>query len=335
MGLETVTYITDLVVTNPVSSDAKTQGDDHLRAIKTGLAGSFPTASKAWYNPTSSSKTADFTVTAAMMNTLFYVSTASGTVTTTLPSLASGDAGWECSFVKTNTGTNPLFIAPASGTLQSGEVPSLAKCRRVIPGHVCKAVWTGSAWYVTRNCNTPVGGYIEGQWATTPVGFELPNGQTLSSASTNYPEFYSVNGSSGATLDLTGRATAMKEASATRLTSAGSGVTGSTLGSANGLTELTTMVRANLPNTAVNVTITMNSHDHLMNSKNTMAYFGASVSVGSNEIIFTNNGAATNIRTGGTVDTGSGTFNLNGSVTQTGFSVVQPTIVVNKVLVVE
>lgn len=43
MGLETVTYISDLVTTNPVgATDQKAQGDDHLRAIKTGLLGSFP-----------------------------------------------------------------------------------------------------------------------------------------------------------------------------------------------------------------------------------------------------------------------------------------------------
>lgn len=41
MGLETVTYITDLVKTNPVSSDDPSQGDDHLRNIKKGLLNSF------------------------------------------------------------------------------------------------------------------------------------------------------------------------------------------------------------------------------------------------------------------------------------------------------
>jgi hypothetical protein len=40
MGLETVTYIGDLVTTNPTASDAKSQGDDHLRAIKTALKNS-------------------------------------------------------------------------------------------------------------------------------------------------------------------------------------------------------------------------------------------------------------------------------------------------------
>ena len=43
MGLETGTYISDLVVTNPVgASDAKSQGDDHLRLIKATLKNTFP-----------------------------------------------------------------------------------------------------------------------------------------------------------------------------------------------------------------------------------------------------------------------------------------------------
>lgn len=37
MGLETVTNIADLVRTNPTGGDAKSQGDDHLRNIKTAL----------------------------------------------------------------------------------------------------------------------------------------------------------------------------------------------------------------------------------------------------------------------------------------------------------
>ena len=33
MGLETATYISQLVATNPTSSDPVSQGDDHLRLI--------------------------------------------------------------------------------------------------------------------------------------------------------------------------------------------------------------------------------------------------------------------------------------------------------------
>lgn len=41
MALETGTYISDLVVTNPTAADAKSQGDDHLRLIKSALKNTF------------------------------------------------------------------------------------------------------------------------------------------------------------------------------------------------------------------------------------------------------------------------------------------------------
>jgi hypothetical protein len=42
MGLETGTYIDDLVATNPVSGDQLSQADDHLRLIKSFILASFP-----------------------------------------------------------------------------------------------------------------------------------------------------------------------------------------------------------------------------------------------------------------------------------------------------
>jgi hypothetical protein len=43
MGLETATYISGLVATNPVNAtDPVSQGDDHLRLIKTTILNSFP-----------------------------------------------------------------------------------------------------------------------------------------------------------------------------------------------------------------------------------------------------------------------------------------------------
>ena len=47
MGLETGTYISDLVSTNPVSSDPKSEGDDHLRFIKSTVKATFPNVSGA------------------------------------------------------------------------------------------------------------------------------------------------------------------------------------------------------------------------------------------------------------------------------------------------
>lgn len=42
MGLETGEFITDLVVTNPLGTDPKAQGDDHIRLVKKTTQQSFP-----------------------------------------------------------------------------------------------------------------------------------------------------------------------------------------------------------------------------------------------------------------------------------------------------
>lgn len=42
MALETATYISGLVAANPASTDPKSQGDDHLRLIKSAILATFP-----------------------------------------------------------------------------------------------------------------------------------------------------------------------------------------------------------------------------------------------------------------------------------------------------
>ena len=47
MPLETGTYISDLVVTNPLNTDVAEQGDDHLRLIKSTIKATFPSLTGA------------------------------------------------------------------------------------------------------------------------------------------------------------------------------------------------------------------------------------------------------------------------------------------------
>ena len=47
MALETFNYIDSLVVTNPTATDNVSQGDDHLRGIKTTLKNTFPNVTGA------------------------------------------------------------------------------------------------------------------------------------------------------------------------------------------------------------------------------------------------------------------------------------------------
>ena len=45
MALETANWVTQLVDTNPTTSDPVSEGDDHLKMIKTVLSNSFPSTS--------------------------------------------------------------------------------------------------------------------------------------------------------------------------------------------------------------------------------------------------------------------------------------------------
>lgn len=327
MGLETANFINDLVTTNPVSGDKRKQGDDHLRLIKAALKATFPNADHAFFFPDAATKTVDFVVASTDMNKTYYVDTTLGEVNATLPSLTADDAGWECAFIKTNTGASALFIAPASGTLQSGEIPDLAKCRRCIPGHKSSARWSGTGWFISRVPNVPVGAELEFQGANLPVGYEWPNGQTLGSASTKYPEFYLVNGNSGVVQDSRGRATAGKDnmggTSADRLTGKTFGVNGDTLGAAGGVEDHALLAAENGPHNHV---LHDPGHVHVMSPFGVVCNGGAVINTAGGTQSMSTAVNTQSSTTGITIDaSGSGDRHNN----------VQPTIIKNKILVVE
>lgn len=329
MGLESGTYIDDFVITNPTSGDPRSQGDNHLRLIKELLQNTFPNADKAFYFPTTEAKTADFTVADTDLNKTFMVNTSGGEVTATLPTLGAGDAGWECHFIKTNTDAIALFIAPASGTLQSGEVSGLAKCRRCIPGHRSTARWSGSAWYISRVLGAPIGSCLEFHGTSLPVGYEWPTGATLASASTKYPEFYAVNGNSGVTLDRQERVAAMADKTGvSRLTDQSGGVSG-TFGDTGG-GETATLVQANLPD----IDLTAGSsgdHMHTVDVDHNANSFA--IGSGGPPTANSDNSGSDEIYTTSTSGAHQHTVPLGGS--DTPVNLVQPTIIVNFILVVE
>ena len=47
MALESTTYINGLVVTNPTGTDARSQGDDHIRLVKSAIKATFPSLTGA------------------------------------------------------------------------------------------------------------------------------------------------------------------------------------------------------------------------------------------------------------------------------------------------
>lgn len=203
MGLETGTFIDDLVTTNPAGTDLKTQGDDHIRLLKTILKATFPRAGKAFYFPQNLSKTVDYVVVAADDKSTLSIDTTAGAVTLTLPTLASGDAGWSIEVIKTNTGTNPVFIAPPSGTLNG-----FSKIRRTLEFLITKVVWNGSAFFASRPNGNCVGGFRDFAGSVLPNDCLWPDGTTFTAAS-----FVELNSALGGNTrpDLRGRVRATKD----------------------------------------------------------------------------------------------------------------------------
>lgn len=325
MGVESATYVNDFDTSLPDSTDLRAQGDDHLRLIKNVLKNTFTGATRAFQIPGALSKTADYSVVKADGESTIYCSTASGNVTFTLPSLVALDAGWKVHFIKTNSGANPMFIAPPTGTINSGGISGLAKCRRAIPGVRVTAIWDGTGFFVTRALANPIGTLLDFTGSSLPAGFEWPNGQTLSS-SANYPEYNSVNGGL-TTFDIRGRVVAGKDdmggTSANRLTNADDGLNGDNLGATGG-GETQVLVTGNLPpyTPAGSVSVTSTISNIFRGTLGVGLTGGGAVN-GSNDTV-----------AGSVTSTGTLTGTAQGG-TSTAFGIIQPTIIANKLLVVE
>ena len=106
MGLETATYISQLVDTNPTSSDPVSQGDDHLRLIKEVLQAQFTTLGAA-----------AVTTTAAELNLLDGVTTLAPEGTAVL---STGEAV-TTKFLRTDGDGTSSWQIPAGTTYTAGD----------------------------------------------------------------------------------------------------------------------------------------------------------------------------------------------------------------------
>lgn len=326
MTIEVATYVGDLQPAQPPSTDPRGQGDDHLRLIKQVLQNSFPGLEKAIYFDFYSAKSASFSVVAADLGKIFGVSTAGGAVTATLPgSLGTSDAGWSCRLIKTTTDANPIFVAPATGTLTSGYTAGLATARRCIPGAEFVVRWTGSAWIVGRVNALPIGALVDFNSAALPPGYEWPNGQTLSS-SANYPEYNSVNGGL-LTLDLRGRTAVTLDnlggSAAGRL--AGGIITGTAVGNTGG-SDTRSLSTSNMPSYTPSGSVSSSTS---VNGP-TPAAVAASAGVNSS-----GNPQYGNFGGSLAASTSSSFTGSNNGGTSTAFGIMQPSIMCAKLLIVE
>lgn len=125
MALETGTYISDLVATNPASSDNVSTADDHLRLIKSTIKASFPNITGA-ANPTQTEL--NLLVGASALGDV----TTSGTQTLTNKTIALGS--------NTVSGTTAQF----NTALTDGDFATLAGTETLTNKTVTNIVFDGS-----------------------------------------------------------------------------------------------------------------------------------------------------------------------------------------------
>lgn len=131
MGLETATYITDLVSTNPLGTDSKAQGDNHIRLLKSVLQTQFPNLGSAAVTATA----AELNLLAGgIFNIIYPVGTIYESTSSANPSTYFAGTTWE------RYGDGKVTVGQATGdsdfnditdtggaktvSLSTGEIPS-------------------------------------------------------------------------------------------------------------------------------------------------------------------------------------------------------------------
>lgn len=139
MSLEAGGFVNDLDATNPPGGDTKSQGDDHLRLIKTALKATFKGAVKEFQFPSSANFTANGALLKTHQNNLVTVSTAAGAVSLTLPALVANDAGWSTFVRKTTTDVNAVTL---TGTIDGVTNLVFNQINMTV-----MLIWNGTAWF--------------------------------------------------------------------------------------------------------------------------------------------------------------------------------------------
>ncbi len=146
MGLETGSFIGDLVSSNPIgSSDPKSQGDDHIRLLKAVLQGTFPVASRAvYFESAPAAKTGDYTVLITDERALIRMDATGAARTLTLILGSSAFSGFKVTIMKSDTSVNIVTVDGNGAETINGDLTKIL--RR--PFESITVMWTGSAWNI-------------------------------------------------------------------------------------------------------------------------------------------------------------------------------------------
>lgn len=183
MALEAADYVQDLVATNPVSGDPKSQGDDHLRLLKAALKTTFPTADREFRFPSTESATSgDLTVEASDAGRMLPVSALAAARTVTLPAGSGLYDGWECKIIKADHSNFKVTVdGNGSETINGTLTIELYQRYQVVTLRWSTAL---SAWLADVQAIDPIGSFKwYGANSSPPFGWLFPNGRTIGNAS--------------------------------------------------------------------------------------------------------------------------------------------------------
>ncbi len=150
MGLESGTYLSDLVSSNPTGTDFESQGDDHLRLIKSTLQSTFPNADRVFrFFGSSATKEVDYNVSeTADLHKFIPAGLDGSTITITLPTTAID--GWWCIVYKINSTADAVTIATAGSELINGSASisfTIQHQAALLWWNQFTASWTAFTWF--------------------------------------------------------------------------------------------------------------------------------------------------------------------------------------------
>ena len=208
MGLETGSFVDDLVSTNPLGTDDKSVGDDHLRLIKKVLKATFIGATRPFHFPAAgAAKTDAYTILLTDENGLVRGNVSGGGFTITLPLGSSVFAGYEVTAMKSDSSANVLLVDGNGGETINGNANSSLSAQNASETYR----WDGSEWKIVASSHEtpidPTDHTVTGEikmWptATPPSGYLELDGSEVSQ--TTYADLYAVLGADAFGTDAVG-----------------------------------------------------------------------------------------------------------------------------------
>jgi len=118
MPVESATYINDLDTANPLAGDLVSEGDNHLRLLKSALKTTFPSFTRPFYHDVATSTAGNVTVTTTMDRSFQSVDATASARTVTLPDTPA--TGFEVTVAKSDSSGNAVTVTRAGTNTING-----------------------------------------------------------------------------------------------------------------------------------------------------------------------------------------------------------------------